>query len=138
MNKFIGMGRITKDLNIETTGDTQYLRFTIAINRKGKKDETDFIPVTAFNTLAVNIQKYFAKGNLIAIEGHLQVNNFKDKDGNSRTSSTIIAESFSFTGERKNDTRDEETAEKSIAEELANIPDDDLPFNARNLKNFSP
>lgn len=125
MNSVNLMGRITKDLEIENYGDTNVLKFNIAINRMGKKDEVDFIPCTAFNKTAENIKKFFGRGNLIGITGRLQVNQFKDKDGNNRTSTTVIVESFSFCGEAK-----KETLEKApnIEEALQQYDETDLPF----------
>lgn len=124
MNKVILLGRITKDIEIENYGETQVARFNIAINRKGKKDETDFIPCTAFNNMAINIQKYFGRGNLICIGGRIQINNYKDKDGNNRTSTTILVEEFGFCGESKK----ESTTTNDVALDLSNVEDSDLPF----------
>ena len=39
MNKWIGMGRITKDIDLQTTKTgTEYCKFTVAVNRKKDKN----------------------------------------------------------------------------------------------------
>ena len=64
MNKFIGIGRLTKDPEIKVTQNgTKVAKFTIAINRKFKKEETDFLNVLTFNKTAEFIEKYFTKGS---------------------------------------------------------------------------
>ena len=129
MNKFIGIGRLCQDITIENYGETSVAKFNIAIARKGKKDETDFIPCTAFNKTAENIQKFFAKGNMIAIEGRLQINTYEDKDGKKRTGTQVLVESFSFCGQAKKDGTDQvKNIEVDLTTELENVSDDDLPF----------
>ena len=50
MNKVILIGRLTKDpeLRYAAGSGTAVCRFTVAINRQFKKDETDFINCVAF------------------------------------------------------------------------------------------
>lgn len=124
MNKIILMGRLTKDVELENYGETLVGRFTLAVGRKGKKDETDFINCTAFNGTATNIQRYFGKGNLIVIAGRLQINKYTDKNGEIRTAHSVIVEEFGFCGERKKDV----PVESENVAELLNDDDDSLPF----------
>ena len=49
MNQFTGIGRLTSDLELKyTQAGMAYAKFTLAINRVPKKDETDFINCTAW------------------------------------------------------------------------------------------
>ena len=41
MNKFIGMGRLAKDVDVRVTDTTKIARFPLAIPRRYKKDDTD-------------------------------------------------------------------------------------------------
>ena len=87
-----------------------------------KKDETDFIECVAFKTTAENIAKYFAKGSSIFVEGHINIDSYKDKDGNKRKSVVIIVDRFDFV-ESKTKTVDATPDEPAELEDI-----DDLPF----------
>ncbi|WP_348735849.1 single-stranded DNA-binding protein [Spiroplasma endosymbiont of Ammophila pubescens] len=80
MNKFIGIGRTTKDIEInKTQNGKEYAIFNLTIARTySKQKETDFIPCQVWNKQAITLQKYCQKGSQIAITGVLQ--SFKDKD----------------------------------------------------------
>ena len=118
---FIG-GRLTAAPELKTTQNgTIVLRFSVAVNRM-KKDETDFIECVAFNTTAENIAKYFAKGNSIFVEGHINIDSYKDKDGNKRKSVVVIVDRFDFV-ESKNKSIDATPDEPAELEDI-----DDLPF----------
>ena len=56
------------------------LRFTIAVNRRMKRDETDFIDCVAFRQNAELISKFFRKGSAIIVFGSIQVSNYTDRE----------------------------------------------------------
>ena len=60
MNKVILIGRLTKDpeLRYAAGSGTAVCRFTVAINRQFKKDETDFINCVAFGKTGETIGVY--------------------------------------------------------------------------------
>ena len=106
MNKWIGMGRITRDLKLESSGNgVEYCRFSVAVDRNYKKEgaekQTDFVDCTAFGRQAAFIQKYFGKGDGIAIEGRLESDKYVDKDGNNRVSWKIMVDRVEFPPSRK-------------------------------------
>ena len=85
MNNIKLMGNIANDLEIqETEMGLSYLKFCIAVKKEFKKDETNFINCIAWRKTAEIIQKYFKKGNKILIDGELNIENYKDKEGNKR------------------------------------------------------
>ena len=57
MNKVVLIGRLTKDPDLKFTAGsgTAVSRFTVAVNRQFKKDETDFINCVAFGKIAETI-----------------------------------------------------------------------------------
>lgn len=120
---FIG-GRLTAAPELKTTQNgTIVLRFAVAVNRM-KKDETDFIECVAFKTTAENIAKYFTKGSSIFVEGHINTDNYKDKNGNKRKSVVVIVDRFDFV-ESKNKTIDA-APDETVEQALEDI--EDLPF----------
>ena len=105
LNKVILMGRLTDKPDVIKcdNSDNRYTRFTIAVERNYKSGDekvTDFINCTAWNSTAVFISKFFDKGNMIAVTGELNIDNYTDKDGKNRTSSSVHVSDVSFTGER--------------------------------------
>ena len=99
------MGRLTAKPDVIKcdNSDNRYTRFTIAVERNYKSGDekiTDFINCTAWNSTAVFISKFFDKGNMIAVTGELNIDNYTDKDGKNRTSASVHVSDVSFTGER--------------------------------------
>ena len=125
MNKFIGIGRLTKDPEIKVTQNgTKVAKFTIAINRKFKKEETDFLNVLTFNKTAEFIEKYFTKGQEILIEGSVQTRSWENQDGKKSYATEIIANEVGFVGSKKDNASPTETEKEFYP--LDN--DDSLPF----------
>ena len=96
MNTINIIGTITRDLELkETSNQTKYIRFGIAVNRPTKNDngeyEADFFNVVAWRKTAEFISNYFGKGKRIGITGRLQTGKYTDKDGVERTSTEIVA-----------------------------------------------
>lgn len=105
MNRFILMGRITRDLELKTTPNgTAVCQFYVAVDRnfqkKGEEKKTDFFNVVAWREKAEFVAKYFAKGRMILIEGEMQTRQYTDKNGNPATWYEVIADSIHFTGEK--------------------------------------
>ena len=88
MNKVELMGRLTRDPEITYGGEnnqTIICRFTVAVNRRGKDSEADFINCIAFGKTAEFIGKYFNKGSQLALVGRIQVSQYQDKEGNKKS-----------------------------------------------------
>ena len=89
MNTAIITGRITKDPEVRYMQDgTATVSFNMAVDR-GYKDRqgnrvTDFIPCVAWNQPADFISKFVKKGNLLEIQGQIQVRNYQTQSGENR------------------------------------------------------
>lgn len=99
------MGRIANDLEIRATqSGISVLTFVLAVDRyfvkQGEERQADFITCVAWRQNAEFINKHFAKGRMIAVEGVLQTRTYDDKNGNRRKATEVIVEKASFTGER--------------------------------------
>lgn len=142
LNKIILMGRLTKDVEARySNSNTPIASFSIAVDRDFKKDgekETDFINCTAFNKTAETIAKYFQKGSMIVVVGRIQVRNWKDKEGNNRTSTDVIVESFYFSESKKSNAASNDNSDLVLMQQQYNDfaeitdSDDDLPDFLRN------
>ena len=128
MNNSILIGRIANDLELRGTEDNRVINFNLAVERYGKKDEADFIPVTVFGKSAENLVKYQAKGSMIAIQGYIRQENYTDKDGNKRNAFKVIANRVQFIGARAKEENKEISMTFNESNNLQAIDDEDIPF----------
>ena len=107
MNHVVLMGRLARDPELRhTQSGLPVASFTVAVNRRFSNKDTnerqaDFIDCVAWRGTAEFISKYFAKGAMIAVQGHLQVREWQDKDNNRRWSTEVIVEQAYFTGSKQ-------------------------------------
>jgi single-strand DNA-binding protein len=99
--------------------------FTLAVNRKMSKDKTDFIDIVVWRGTAEFCEKYFKKGQQVAVSGSIQVRSWKDKDGNNRKTTEVVADEVYFADSKK-DSLDNSTQANSDFEEVEE--DGELPF----------
>jgi single-strand DNA-binding protein len=98
MNRVILIGRLTKDPEIRTSGNYTIASFSIAVDRKFKRDgepEADFFNCTAFNKTAELVEKYCKKGTKMIVEGRIQNDNY-EKDGVKHYGVKIMVDSLEF------------------------------------------
>ncbi len=96
MNKFIGIGNLTRDAELKhTTNGTPVTTFTIAINGF-KKDDVDYLNVVTYNKVAENVAHYCGKGSKVAVEGTVKTRNYENKQGQKVYVTEIIASSVQF------------------------------------------
>lgn len=102
MNKIILMGRLTRDVEIRMTNSKKKVAcFTLAVPRKTKDEQADFIDCVAFEPLTNICEEYLTKGLKIVIDGTLNINTYEDKDGNIRKATTVIIHDFYFAEPKK-------------------------------------
>lgn len=105
LNRIILMGRLTANPELKsTTTGKSVTSFSIAVernyNRTGEERKVDFFNIVCWNSTAEFVCRYFAKGNMIALEGKLQSRTYQANDGSTRYVTEIVADTVSFTGER--------------------------------------
>lgn len=139
MNKVILIGRLTKDpeLNFAAGSGTAVCRFSLAVTRPFKKDETDFINCIAFGKAAENISKYITKGRQLAVTGSIRTGSYDAKDGTKRYTTDVAVDSFEFIGSNQDSTNSNQSNNFSnsnngfgnnFQEDMAPIDDGDTPF----------
>lgn len=110
LNHITIMGRLTRDPELRRTGNgTAVASFTIAVDRDysgkdGGDKETDFIECVAWRQTGEFVSKYFSKGRMIVVSGRLQVRKWKNKDGENRYSTEVVADNCYFGDSKKDDT----------------------------------
>ena len=135
INNVTLMGRLTANPNMNTTNSGKAVaNFTIAVDSFRRDDPANFINCVAWEKTAEFINKYFGKGNMIAVTGSIQTRKYEDKDGNSRTAFEVVVRDASFCGEKKEDAGSNAgSASSGTASERAETfdildDDEDLPF----------
>ena len=128
MNTWIGVGRATKDCEINTTTNgINVARFTIAVDRKFKDADgnkvADFINIVAWRGLADICFKYIKKGQQVAVKGELQIRSYDAQDGSKRYVTEIVADDVTLLGNKNNG---ETNSTDKV--EMTPINDDSLPF----------
>ena len=97
MNRVNLIGRITKKPELRYLNvDTAYTKFTIAVNRNYKREETDFINILVWRKQAENVCQYLDKGSLVAIDGRIQTGSYEDNKGNRRYTFDVVADNVEF------------------------------------------
>ena len=105
LNRFTGMGRLTKDPELlKTQSGLSVATFTIAVDRDYDRNKTDFIQCVAWRNVADFVSKYFTKGQLVVVDGMLQSSDYLDKNGNKRVRWEILIERTYFADRKKTET----------------------------------
>ena len=107
MNKWVGIGRLTRDPEVRYTQGSNPMaiaRYTLAVDRRIKKENeqsADFIPCIAFGKSAEFVEKYLKKGTKMAVVGRIQTGSYTNQNGQKVYTTEIIVEEQEF-AESKN------------------------------------
>lgn len=107
LNKFIGIGNLTKDVEVKfmTNGDA-VANFSIACNETwkdktgAKQEKVEYINIVIYRKLAEIADEYLKKGSQVYIEGKLQTRKWQTKEGQDRYTTEIIANSMQMLGSK--------------------------------------
>ena len=144
-NKITIIGNLGRDPELRYTPQgTAVCDFSVAVNdRKRDKagewqDVTTWFKITFWGKQAENASKYLTKGRQAYIEGRLQVEEWTDRDGNSRYTLAVQGSEIQFLGEGRTEGGDHSTSEGSYPAAASNddfsgqtptaASDDDIPF----------
>lgn len=139
MNKVILMGRLTRDPEVRMIGDTAVARFSLAVDRRFKKDgeqTADFINCVAFGKTGEFIEKYGRKGTKFVVEGRIQTGSYTNKDGQKVYTTDVVVEQIEFAeskasadGNTANNTSNSNTPTDTSFMNIPDSIDEELPFN---------
>ena len=119
MNKAILMGRLTRDPDVRQAGETQVAKYTLAVDRRFKRDEADFIRCVAFGKGAEFAEKYLHQGTKVVVSGRIQTGSYDDKDGKKVYTTDVIVEDQEFAESKK----------AAVNDDFIDVKDDEgLPF----------
>jgi len=97
LNKVILIGRLTADPELRyTTSEIAVAEFRIAVDRPFKsasgEKKTDFFRCKAWRQTAEFVNNYVKKGNLVAVEGRVEINEFTGQDGVKKYYTDIVCD----------------------------------------------
>ena len=136
INRFIGVGRLTKDPEFGTTPNgVSVTTFTIAVNRtftnaQGER-EADFINCVTFRKQADNVNKFLTKGSLAGVEGRIQTRSYENNEGRRIFVTEVVCDSVQFLDTKNNNGNNnrqqtEQTQQEKPFDNGNDFPD--LPF----------
>ncbi|MBU2525862.1 MAG: single-stranded DNA-binding protein [Bacteroidetes bacterium] len=146
LNKVMLIGRLGDEVKMHYFDDANCVgRFPLATdesytNKEGDRiTNTDWHNIVVRNKAAEICSKYLTKGDLIYVEGRLKNRQWKGEDGQTRYSTEIHVNDFTFLSNKKEDNKTAETPKPKIDNQTApatpsntNLPsaeqEDDLPF----------
>lgn len=122
MNKVILMGRLTRDPEVRyTQNNMPVASFTLAVKKKAAEG-TDFINCVAWNKTGEFVNKYFKKGQQIAITGRINTRSYEDSQGSKKYITEVVVEEVFFTGSKEKQSENNEFIPNFSQN------NDDLPF----------
>lgn len=131
-NKVFLCGRLTKDPDVRYSQGENAMciaRYSLAVDRRGKDKEADFISCVAFGKSGEFAEKYLRKGMKILISGRIQTGNYTDKETGKKVYTTdVIVEEHEFCEGKKDSGASSNPAND---EEFMTVPDGQeslLPF----------
>ncbi len=107
LNRVLLMGNLTRDPELRyLPSNTAVVSLGLAINRRWRnqqgeqQEETTFVDCEAFGKTAELLNQYLTKGRPVFIEGRLRLDQWQDKEGNSRSRLKVVVENFQFIDSR--------------------------------------
>ena len=87
VNKFIGLGNVTKDPEIRVAGEHKVATFGLAMNERGYTlqngthvpERVEFIGIVLWRGLAEISEKYVKKGDKLYVEGKMNTRSYDEK-----------------------------------------------------------
>ncbi|NME63818.1 single-stranded DNA-binding protein [Clostridium cadaveris] len=138
MNRWIGTGRLTKDVELRyTPGEGKAVtNFNMAVDDGfGEHKKTYFINVVVWGKTAESLVTYTHKGSKVAVQGKITTRSYDAKDGTKRYVTEVIADQYGgieFLDSKK--TEENSNGNQNMDNEfgydpdIAPIDDSDIPF----------
>ena len=104
MNTVSIIGRLTKDPQLKQFSEGRVqTNFVVAVNKRTKNDEADFVLCTIWGKLAETTVKYCGKGSLVGITGRLNTRSYEKEEGLRVYVTEVVVEEIRFLATKKRD-----------------------------------
>ena len=98
MNSYIAVGRVTRDIHLEKTMNSEFARFTLAVDKYKKEQGANFIPCIIWSKQAEVMANLVKKGEKIAVEGSLESGSYVNSSGDTVYTLEVKVNRFEFSG----------------------------------------
>ncbi len=141
MNVVVLCGRLTRDPELRyTSNGTAVANAALAVDRdfqaQNGERQVDFVNIVVWQKSGEALAKHKHKGDLLLVEGRLQIRKYEDSDGNKRQATEVVCNRVKFLpdGRRNNSDAQEGAADSEGGSEFGGgdgwAPPhlDDVPF----------
>lgn len=141
INRVILIGNLTADPETKALpSGSSVADFSIACNRSWKdretgqkKEEAEFVRITAFGRQAEVCGQYLRKGSQVYIEGRLKTDKWQDQQGNTRYTTKVVMENMQMLGGKQGGQQPQQNQQPAPQQQQgawgSAAPDDDItPF----------
>lgn len=118
LNNVTLIGRLTEDPDLKYTQNSKAVcNLTLAVDRGyGEKKVCDFFPVVVWEQNAEFAANFLKKGNLVAVNGELQIRSWEAQDGGKRRTTEICARTLkNLTPKSRDDEAPESRGDRTAA-----------------------
>jgi len=110
-----------------TPDGTAVTKFSIAVSRKVKDaEETTWYNCTAWRNLAEMLSKHLKKGQMVFVQGDLNVRQYTTKDGRNGVSQDVTIDKVQFAGGKKEESSTNTSKSDAFDDSLGDL--EDHPF----------
>lgn len=125
-NKVMMIGNLTRSPEMKEFATGQLTKFSIATNRKFKKnnelqEEVCFVDVVVWGNQAKSCAEYLHKGSSVHVEGRLKLETWTH-EGQNKSKHLIVAESVTFLDKKKD--AEHTSAEKEVSKTRTQYSED--------------
>ncbi|EGT4600672.1 single-stranded DNA-binding protein [Clostridioides difficile] len=135
MNTITLVGRLVADAELKylPNSGTPKITFSIAVNRRFKDKNgnkiTDFIQCEQLGKHVENLVQYLVKGKLIYVAGELNIDRFKDENGEWKTIPKVNVNALELLSSKSDSNPKQEYIPPGLDPQgFQAINDDDIPF----------
>jgi single-strand DNA-binding protein len=136
LNRIILVGRLTSDPETRATLDGLPLtKFRLAVERRSGlggtfQSGTDFMEIIAWRQLAEAAGAKLKKGELVLVEGRIQIRSFEDQTGQRRWATEIVARTIYPLASQNTGPLDSARGKQATGDDevVDNELESDLPF----------
>jgi single-strand DNA-binding protein len=121
-NKAILVGRLTSDpQSKQSQSGSVFCKFGLATDSGwGEKKETDFHNIVVFGKTAEFVQQYLKKGQLVLVEGRIQMRQY-EQEGVKKTYTSIITSTVQSLEKKPIQTAPQYTAQAQVPNQMQQV-----------------
>lgn len=122
------IGRLTKDPELKATPTgKKVVSFSLAVDKGYGQEGTNFFDCEAWNQTAEFVAKYMKKGDLTLVDGKLDQQTWKTKEGQNRSAVRVVALSVQSLASNKKEQEDKVPTQEE-EQVIETIDPSQIPF----------